>query len=391
MKITWLSNAPWAKTGYGNQTGLFTPRLAAMGHDVAVIAFYGLEGGILGWTANNGKSIPVYPKGFHPYGQDIMSAHTRHYGADIMISLMDAWVVQPEMVVAGVKWVPWFPVDMEPLPPLVAKNVRRAWKRIVFSMFGQRMVNDAGMDCYYVPHGVDTRIFKPEALEDARQALGLPIDRYIVGMVAANKGQPSRKAFMPQIEAFAQFVKKHPEAMLYLHTTKGEANENGGANLVEFVRYMGIEKSVIFCDQYANMLGYPDDYMRQVYSALDVHMLVSMGEGFGIPILEAQACGCPVITGDWTAMSEITFSGWKVHKEDADKWWTPLGAYQWQPRIGAIVDRLESAYRMSGNQDYRERARDGVMKYDADRVAERYWKPTLEGIQTYMVPKLAMP
>ncbi len=391
MRITWLSNAPWAKTGYGNQTGLFAPRLAAAGHDVAVIAFYGLEGGILGWTANNGVSIPVYPRGYHPYGQDVMSAHTLHYGAEIMISLMDAWVVQPEMILGGVKWVPWFPVDMDPLPPPVARNVSRAWKRIVFSKFGQRMVTDAGMDCYYVPHGVDTKAFKPEPMAEARQAAGLPADRYIVGMVAANKGVPSRKAFMPQLEAFSWFHKNHPEALLYLHTTRGESGENAGANLVEYIDYLGIRDHVVFCDQYTNMLGYPDEYMRHVYNSLDVHMLVSMGEGFGIPILEAQACGCPVITGDWTAMPELTFSGWKVYKDDADKWWTPLGAYQYQPRPAAIADRLEEAYRLRGNQDYRDRARAGALAYDADRVVEKYWLPALEGIQTYMVPQLGMP
>ena len=42
-----------------------------------------------------------------------------------------------------------------------------------------------------------------------------------------------------------------------------------------------------------------------------------MGEGFGVPIIEAQACGTPVITGDWTAMSEITRTGLAIPKEDA--------------------------------------------------------------------------
>lgn len=32
---------------------------------------------------------------------------------------------------------------------------------------------------------------------------------------------------------------------------------------------------------------------------------------------------------------------------------------------------------MRGNADYRKRARDGALRYDADKVAEKYWKPVL--------------
>ena len=42
-KLLWHSNAPWAPTGYGQQTGLFAPRLAEK-YDMAISSFYGLEG-----------------------------------------------------------------------------------------------------------------------------------------------------------------------------------------------------------------------------------------------------------------------------------------------------------------------------------------------------------
>jgi len=377
MRILWLSNAPWAATGYGNQTRLFAPRIRDLGHDMAISAFYGLEGGTL-----NADGIPVFPKGRHDYGQDIAGKHAINFNADIIISLMDSWVCNADELQKGAPWVPWFPIDMEPLPPPVKRQVEKAYKRIVFSRFGERMVNEAGLDCYYVPHGVDTNVFRPIDRQAARKKFNLPEDKFIIGMVAANKGYPPRKAFFQHIEAFVELHKRHPDTLLYLHTQVGGAGDNIEVNLDEFCQYHGLTTidDVRFPNPYQLWMGFPDPAMVELYNAMDVHALVSMGEGFGIPTLEAQACGTPVILGDWTASSELCFSGWKVAKEDAIPTWTPLAAYQYTPTTGAILERMEVAYRAWGNENYRKAARKGALKYDADKVAEKYWRPVLADI-----------
>lgn len=273
---------------------------------------------------------------------------------------------------------------MEPLPRPVMQAVAPAYRRIVFSRFGERMVQDAGLDCYYVPHGVDTRAFRPVDRVQARKVAQLPDDKFIVGMVAANKGLPPRKAFFENLAAFAAFHKAHPDTLLYLHTPAGDHPEGTQmANLPEYCTALGlvVGKDVLFPNQYQLMLGFPDQAMNDLYNSFDVHLLVSMGEGFGIPIVEAQASGCPVIVGDWTAMGELCFSGWKVSKKESTPYWTPLAAWQYTPHVGAIAERLEAAYRMSGNDDYRKRARDGALAYDADKVTEKYWKPVLADIE----------
>lgn len=389
MKISWMSNSPWARTGYGCQTALFTPRIKALGHDVAITAFYGLEGGVLTWGIKD-QVIPVYPRGFHPFGLDVMAAHAEHARADVLITLMDSWVIDTNMMLGGTRWVPWFPIDHDPLPAAIRDRVARAFRRIVFSRFGERMVHDAGLDAYYVPHGVDTQVFRPaEDRAEVRKRLQWPEDRFVVGMVATNKGNPPRKSFPQCIAAFAQLKRKHSDVLLYLHTVSDERQQ--GVNLPEFITSQGLSfgffgrcdprsVDVLFCDQYQNMLGYPDQYMVDAYNAMDVHLLVSMGEGFGIPILEAQACGCPVIVGDWTAMGELCFSGWKVARSDAEPYWTPLASYQFIPHVEAITERLKAAYRVAGNESWRKRAREGALAYDADTVTEQYWKPVLAEI-----------
>lgn len=387
-KITWMSNAPWASTGYGNQTRINVPRLKELGYDMSMVLFYGLEGGRLNWNG-----IQAYPKGIHSYGVDVAGAHSANFGAKLLISLIDAWVIEPRAF-PNVRWAPWFPVDMEPLPAAVARQIKQAFRRIVFSRFAEKMVNDAGMDCYYVPHGIETNIFMPHDMTEARTRLAWPQDKFIVGMVAANQGSPSRKAFTQQLEAFKRLKDKHPDSWMYIHTLKGNSpisQRNQGVNLVEFCGYLGLkwgmmgqcnpaDADVFFPDEYNYALGFPDGYMIDAYSAMDVHSLVSMGEGFGIPTMEAQACGTPVIVGDWTASGELCLAGWKVDKSESDPWWTPLAAYQFSPRVGAITECYERAYLAKGREKFRKQAREGSLLYDADFVVEKYWKPVLAEI-----------
>lgn len=373
MRINWFSNAMFVGSGYGVQTKLFVPRIKALGHDISITAFYGLEGGILDWNG-----IPIYPKGLAAgmHGIDVyaLAAHARHYRADLAISLMDVWVMPPG-ISQEIPYAPWFPIDMEPVPPPVARSLQGCLMPLVFSHFAERMMDQAGLPYRYIPHGVDTSVYMPKLMYEARASTGLPQDAFIIGIVAANKGMPCRKAIKQQIEAFSKLHAKHSDTMLYLHTFQRPGD---GENLVELCEQLGLtDGSVIFSDQYMLSLGFSEQQMCDLYSSFDVLSNVSMGEGFGVTILEAQACGTPVIVGDWTSMSELCFSGWTVSKDDAERWHTPLGAYQWWPRIDAIYEQMEAAYQAKDRPQRSVIAVEKAQEYDADRVTETYWSPVL--------------
>lgn len=54
-------------------------------------------------------------------------------------------------------------------------------------------------------------------------------------------------------------------------------------------------------------LGFvPDDDLAALYQSAVALVFPSLYEGFGIPLLEAMAAGCPVVTSDWGAMKEVT-------------------------------------------------------------------------------------
>ena len=386
MRLTWLSNSPWTPYGYGVQTGLFGTRLAAAGHPVGVVSNFGHQGTPINW-----ENLQVFGSSFHPYCMDIMHSHSKTFNADALLSLMDLQVFEPDYL-QGTKWIAWFPVDHITIPPAIFDKARRADFRIVMSKHISGEMDKTDLDYYYIPCGVNTKIYKPLDREESRAAMKLPADKYIVGMVAANKGSPSRKAFHQNIMAFAALQKKHKDCVLYLHTLDGLRHLDG-VNLPEFCKALGLsfgyafsesaEKAdVIFADQYGLSLGYDAPMMAQLYNAMDVNLLVTCGEGFGIPLIEAQACGTPVITGSWTSMPELCFSGWKVDADGAEPTFTPLGAFQMTPRAGAIAEKLEAAYQMRGNQDYRKRAHDGAQAYDADKIVEKYWLPVLADIES---------
>jgi glycosyltransferase involved in cell wall biosynthesis len=382
MRINWFSNAPWGPSGYSNQTALFVPRIKELGHEMSITAFWGLQGGRLDW-----QGIPVFSGAFDPHGQDVMGFYAKATGSDILLTLYDTWVFNldnPQM--EGVPFVPWFPVDHEPMPEGVYDKIKRAMVAIAYSKSGVAAAKERGLDVEYVPHGVDTELFKPKMREIARKQIGLPQDCFIASIVAMNKGVPPRKAWPQQLQAFSEFHKKHPDSKLYLHTLM--TPEIGGYNLWDLVNVLGIQEAVIVPEQMQYIVGYPPEFIADIYNASDVLMSATMGEGFGIPILEAQACGTPVIVGGWTAMEELCFAGWSLdRKTEAIPHITQLAATQYVPSVDAIVDRLEQAYDMA-NEDrmaLRQTAREAALEYDADLVTEKYWVPALKVVEEKLI------
>lgn len=376
MKILWHSNAPYANTGYGNQTALFANRLADSGHEMLVSCFYGLNG-----TSLNLGKLRLLPGSKDAYGNDMLFAHKEYYGIDLTLILCDAWVYNPSMLRSLGNAYIWAPVDHDPVPPAVVNSVEAARGVIAMSKFGKRQFEAAGLTAYYVPHGVDSKVFTKQEQSVARKALDIADGKFMAGMVLANKGAPSRKAFDQQIRAFAAFHKRHPDSLLYLHT---DMIGHNGENIDRIIELAGLPRSaVITVSGYKYLNGmFGDDYMNTIYNALDVVMNATRGEGFGIPIMEAQMCGTPVIVTDATAMSELAHpeQSWKVPY--VDKVFTAQDSYQFIPSVKAIEDALEAAYqRKKANTVDRDAIRQWAMAYDADTVFEKYMLPTIAAIQ----------
>lgn len=375
MKVLWASNAPWCPTGYGTQTNQVTARLKEAGVDVAIAANFGISSRTV---EHNG--IRVYPHGWESASNDVIPPWALHHFAGEpgwLITLTDVWTLKsPEYTTMNMAC--WTPVDHTPVPPTVVNFFRKTGAvPIAMSRHGQRELERAGLDALYAPHAIDTGVYSPVPMEAARAASGLPVGAFVVGMVANNKGRtPARKSFPEAFLAFSMLRHSHPDAVLYVHAEKTGATQ--GINLEVLAAECGIPKeSLVFADQAQMRLGISDEQMVNLYSSMNVLLAPSRGEGFGIPVIEAQACGTPVIVTNATAQPELCApGGWIVPGQpewDPDQcaWWTA-------PSVEGLTAALVSAYEARDDVALREQARTFAEKYDADRVFLECWVPIMK-------------
>ena len=333
----------WATSGYGVQGKSLLPRLAELPEiggrsNIAQFAWYGLQSG-----THNYEGFKIYPAGNDAYGNDIIGAHTKDFAANVVISLIDVWVMQETAKkIAPAVWLPWLPIDHDPVPQKVLDSLQGAYLPLTYSKWGYKMLSDAGVNNVYIPHGVETNIYRvldAAAVREFRRTVLLD-PQHLTVMVAANKGYPDRKAFQVQLRAWAAFAKDKPGARMYIHSEPTQMY--GGIDFAALLANLGIADRVIFPDRYQYHMGLPAEYMALVYNNADAFMGASMSEGFGIPLIEAQACGAPVVTTDFSSMPELVRWGYKV--TPADMFWSPLNAWQAWPDVHGIQAALEELY-----------------------------------------------
>lgn len=378
-KLLWHSNAPFVSTGYGQQTAIFAPRLRDR-YDVAISTFHGLDAAPIMWDG-----IKLYPGLSPDCGNNFLIPHARdHFDNDprggLVVTLMDVWVLLPQ-VAAALNMACWCPVDHEPAPPAVLNFFLKSGAvPLAMSEFGMRQLGR--LDPIYVPHGVDTTVFEPQPQVKARRAFGVPEDAFVVGIVAANKGHsPSRKGFSEALQAFRLLREEHDNAMLYLHTVLAPEFAQG-EDIAAIVEQLGIpQESVKAADPYRMMFDpFSPRAMALMYSTMDVLLNPAMGEGFGIPVLEAQACGIPAIVTNFSAMPEVCGAGWHVA---CRPFWTGQKSWQATPDVQDIAEALQACYAMSKPQRLKMSgtARSYALDYDADRVLRRNMLPALRIVE----------
>ena len=237
------------------------------------------------------------------------------------------------------------------------------------------------MPVVYVPHGIDTSLFKPLGnIPELREASGTE-DKFIIGLNQANN-DAIRKAIPEQMLAFAKFSEHKDDVMMTLHTG---AHQEGGQDLEAVAENLGILDKIRIVDQYRYTSGMitPQD-LNEWYNVIDVLSATTYAEGFGLPIVEAQAAGTPVITTNASSMMEVNPHGLLV---DGQPFWNGVHKGWWiSPSVTQITDAYEQAYQDRKNVDVKKLRR-FAKTYDYKTVSKAHMQPAIEILVDRMADK----
>lgn len=370
LRIMINSNAPWATSGYAVQASLLTERIRQENYPLALINFYGQEGGRL-----KINDIMMYPKIASPWGDDALVYHGKDFRADVSMTLQDIWTVDPNNIKRMTRFIPIVPIDHEPVPQGIVDRLRLAYRIVTYSEFGRKELEKQGFYSTCIPHGVDTDVFKPMAHKEAlRKELKINPDIFLFGMIGANKDNPPRKSFQEAIDAFAMFHEKHPNSGMFFHTL---LQQTGGFPIQAYWKVKGLpDDKFYFLQPYDTMFRVGRFELAKIINCFDCLLMPSTNEGFGVPAIEAQSCGVPVITNNFTAMRELIDPGKTgYHCDILYKRYTPLMSYVAVPDPTSIFNRMLDVYK-ADRVAMGKAAREWVMeRYDMNMIYKTKWSP----------------
>jgi glycosyltransferase involved in cell wall biosynthesis len=390
-RIAWYSNACHVPSGYGMQTAQVVHQMVKDGHEVAI-------------SANHGASVmmqcahghPILPEGLLRYSVDAAPDNIKTWLGDAPgfgVTLFDLWPMAGIEAFKELNLACWTPVDHEPIPPLVLQFLAEGKHHaIAMSRFGEKMLANAGIpneEITYIPHGIDRTVFVDKG-KGARTQMGIPEDCFLVVTAAANRGRiPVRKAFGEMSDAMATFMRDRPDVYWMIHTEPNGHSE--GVNIPRLLASVGIDSQRVRYPHPVQMRnGIPQEAIASLFSAADCHLLTSMGEGFGIPVVESQSCGTPVIVSDFSAQPELVGKHGKI--VPVQRVWDEFQCSFFAiPNVAGIVTALQEVYEetKAGKVDRGAVAAE-MWRYDQVKLYEASWKPLIEKM-TARSQKIAAP
>lgn len=299
------------------------PKLLWISDAAVPTGFARVTHNVLGWLGSRWERIvigvnttgdphpypyPIYPAkvGGDMWGFQRFAEIVNKHKPDVVVIQSDGWIVESFVEIAATMEdcppvVGFMPIDARGVKRGTAESLSNLALSIYYTEFGCKEARECGHTGPMTSIGLGVRreIYKPVPKREARKALlpDLPDGAFVVGNV--NRNQP-RKRMDLTIAYFAEWVKRGGDGYLYLHCLE----QDSGFDVREVARWYGVGERLYMpsAETFEQLL--PETAMPTVYSALDVQVSTSVGEGWGLCTLEGMACGTPQIVPEFAALGE---------------------------------------------------------------------------------------
>lgn len=231
----------------------------------------------------------------------IWDASRLHWFARPMMQTTFPLAASLSMFLQSGKFKRWgyFPIDStginNKLTGLIADTLLGYDRILAYTAYGSDIIGrtmDKPID--WIPHGYNPKIFQPREKVAGRIGLRWKDNDYGIGCVMTNQ---TRKDWGLAFGTIAELKRKIPNLKFWAHVDVVERAWDMRALVLDF----GLADITTI----TLSGGYSSEQLSYYYSACDITILPSLGEGFGYPIVESLACGVPVIHGKYGGGVEL--------------------------------------------------------------------------------------
>ena len=356
-RVLFVSEASYLNTGYATYSREVLKRLHSSNkYEIAEFSIYG------GIEDKRRSSIPWknYPNMPDPqneeqnkvYGSDSMNQFGKwrfervciDFKPDVVLTIRDWWMdafIQHSPLRKYFKWI-WMPtVDASPQNEEWIDSFSDADAILTYSDWAVDVLksqsDQMNVKCA-APPSASEDFFQIPNKSAHKERMGIDPSWKIIGTVMRNQ---RRKLFPELFEAFGKYLKKtgKTDVYLYCHTSYPDngwdlpkylfENEISSRVLFTYVceacgapspsKFSDTAKPCDKCGQFAAKMsnvssGVDTKTLGAIYNLFDIYIQPANSEGFGLPIVEAAACGVPVLATDYSAMeSEVRkLSGYPI-------------------------------------------------------------------------------
>ena len=408
-KVLWLSDAG-CTTGFGRVTHAIGERLVEdFGHEIHVLAV-NYRGDSWGCERPGHEHVtplrlyrPTTVRGDDIYGKTRIIEMLAKVEPDVVVTLNDPQILLSLLIENQydeeqilLRWRPllsYIPDDGTNLPPTWTTMLPKMTNVVAMSKHGQSHYQPSSL----VYHGVDTEMFWPisekpketssgrivRSKGDAKEAIGIPRDTFLVGRIDTNSG---RKDYPALVKALWPVMERHSNVAAWFHC----ADKAPGVGLRFQSMLLRNDKvkpdRFYFPDLHNTFEGWDIRDINVLLSAFDVFVSTSRGEGFGLGLAEALACGTPVIAQNVSAIPEVVGPGGILLEPDR-LFTVPSGEDNWLPDIDAFTDAIERVYQSSGlRRDLGAKGVEHVRKSFSWDVAASKFDEYITQLEAYQPP-----